>query len=50
MEQEPVDKDMLYIIVQDFTKEGNAHWKKTTSSEKDTIAFLYSLFGQDESC
>jgi hypothetical protein len=41
MEQKSVDEDMLYIIVQDFTKdkEGKAHWKKTTSSEKDNIAF-----------
>ncbi len=38
MEQKPVDKDTLYITVQDFTKEGKAHWKKTLSSEKDNVA------------
>ncbi len=39
MEQKPVGKDMLYITVQDFAKEGKARWKKTLSSEKDNVAF-----------
>jgi len=39
MEQKPVNKDMLYITVQEFTKEGKAHRKKTSSDEKDNVAF-----------
>jgi hypothetical protein len=38
--QTPVNKDTsLYITVQDFTKEGKARWRKTSSSDKDNITF-----------
>ena len=39
--QTPVDKDtVLYIItVQDLTKEGKAHWRKTLWNEKDNVVF-----------
>ena len=40
IEQTPVGKDtLLYITVEDFTKEGKAHWRKTSSDEKDNVAF-----------
>ena len=39
MEQKPADKDTSYVTVQDFTKEGKARWKKTSSGEKDNVAF-----------
>jgi len=39
MEQKPVDKDMSYVTIQDFIKEGKACWKKTSSGEKDNVAF-----------
>ena len=29
----------MYVTVQDFTKEGKAHWRKTSSDEKDNDAF-----------
>ena len=38
MEQKPVNKDTLYITVQDFTKERKARWKKTLSDEKVNVA------------
>ena len=40
MEQKPVNKDpTFYISVRDFTKEGRARYKKTSSSEKDNVVF-----------
>jgi hypothetical protein len=40
IEQTPVNKDtLLYITVQDFTKEEKARWRKTSSDEKDNVAF-----------
>ena len=40
IEQTPVDEDtLLYITVQDFTKEGKARWRKTLSDEKDNVAY-----------
>ena len=40
IEQMSVNKDMLlYITVQDFTKEGKARWRKTSSNEMDNVAF-----------
>ena len=41
IEQTPVDEDTLYITVQDFTKEGKVHWRKTLSDEKDNVAFCF---------
>ena len=38
MEQKPVNEDTSYITVQDFTKEGKARWKKTSSDEKVNVA------------
>ena len=40
IEQTHVNKHtLLYITVQDFTKEGKVHWWKTLSDEKDNITF-----------
>ena len=39
IEQKPVDKDTLYITVQDFNKEGKVCWNKTLSDEKDNVTF-----------
>ena len=39
IEQTPVAEHTSYISVQDFTKDGKARWKKTSSSEKDNVAF-----------
>ena len=39
LEQKPVNKDTLYITLQDFTKEGKARWKKTSLDKKDNVAF-----------
>ena len=39
LEQKPVNKDTLYITLQDFTKEGMAGWKKTLLDKKDNVAF-----------
>ncbi len=38
IEQTPVGEDTL-LYVEDFTKEGKAHWRKTSSDEKDNVAF-----------
>jgi hypothetical protein len=38
--QTPVNKDtLLYITVEDFTKDGKARWRKTLLDEKDHVAF-----------
>ena len=48
MEQKPVE-DLLYISVKDFTKEGKARWKKTSSSsEKDYVVFCILWTGRLE--
>jgi len=47
MEQKPVE-DPLYISVKDFTKEGKARWKKTSSSEKDNVVFCILWTGRLE--
>ena len=39
IEQTPAAKHTSYISVQDFTKEGKARWKKTSSADKDDVAF-----------
>jgi hypothetical protein len=38
MEQKPVNEDTSCNTVQDFTKEGKARWKKTSSDEKVNVA------------
>ena len=40
IEQTPVNEDtLLYITVQDFTKEGKARWSKSLLDEKDNVAY-----------
>ena len=39
IEQTPVAEHTSYISVQDFTKEGKARWKKTSSADKDDVTF-----------
>ena len=39
IEQTPVHEDTLYITVKDFTKEGKSRWRKTSSDERDNVAF-----------
>ncbi len=39
IDQMPVAEETSYISVKDFTKEGKARWKKTSSADKDDVAF-----------
>ena len=39
IDQMPVAEETSYISVKGFTKEGKARWKKTSSADKDDVAF-----------